>query len=45
MLEDAVDKVVKLIRYKSTKRGDINLTAVVVMDSIETLVFDELGIK
>lgn len=45
MLEEAVDKVVKLIRYKSSNKSTLNMTAVVTMDSIETLVFDELGIK
>lgn len=45
MLDVAVADIVKLIRYKSSNKNTLNMTAVVTMDSIETLVFDELGIK
>lgn len=45
MLETAVSDIVKLIRYKAGTKTNLNMTAVVTMDSIETLVFDELGLK
>ena len=44
MFEDAVKRVADLIRYNSNKKN-INMKAVTIMDSIETAVFDELGIK
>ena len=45
MLEMAVDHIVNLIKYKSSDKNSINMTAVVTMDSIETLVFDKLGLN
>lgn len=45
MLDTAVADVVKLIKYKSESKNNLNMTAVVTMDSIETLVFDELGLN
>lgn len=45
MLEEAVSNIVKLIKYKAATKNNINMTAVVTMDSIETLVFDELGLN
>lgn len=45
MLEEVVDKMVKLIRYRASNKDNLNMTAVVTMDSVELLVFDELGIK
>lgn len=44
MLDTAVSDIVKLIKYKSNEKN-LNMTAVVTMDSIETLVFDELGLN
>ena len=45
MLDMAVTHIVKLIKYKAGNKNNINMTAVVTMDSIETLVFDELGLN
>ena len=45
MLDNAVSDIVKLIKYKAGTKANINMTAVVTMDSIETLVFDELGLN
>ncbi len=45
MLDVAVADIVKLIKYKNTDKKKLNMTAVVTMDSIETLVFDELGLN
>lgn len=45
MLDVAVADVVKLIKYKSTNKKNLNMTAVTTMDVIETLVFDELGLN
>lgn len=44
MLDVAVADIVKLIKYKATK-NNLSMVAVSTVDSIETLVFDELGIK
>lgn len=44
MLDEAVATIVKLIKYKSNEKN-LNMTAVVTMDSLETLVFDELGLN
>lgn len=44
MFEDVVGKTAAFIRYKSSD-SNLSLKAVTLMDSIETAVFDELGIK
>lgn len=44
MLDVAVADIVKLIKYKS-KKNNLSMVTVSTVDSIETLVFDELGIK
>jgi len=45
MLDVAVADIVKLIKYKSSDKKNLSMTAVVTMDSIEALVFDELGLN
>ena len=45
MLDVAVSDIVKLIKYKSGTKYNIKLTAVGLMNTIETLVFDELNMK
>jgi hypothetical protein len=45
MVEETVDKCVKLIKIKARGNDTLSLTAVAAMDSIETAVFDELGIR
>ena len=42
MLDVAVSDIVKLIKYKAGTKSNIKLTAVGLMNTIETLVFDEL---
>lgn len=44
MFEDTVKRIADLIKYRSDK-NNLNMTAVTTMDSIETAVFDELGIR
>jgi hypothetical protein len=44
MFEEVVKKAADFIRYKSSD-SNLSLKAVTIMDSIETSVFDELGIK
>lgn len=45
MFEDIVGKTATFIRRKSRVKETLSMTAVSLMDSIETAVFDELGIK
>lgn len=44
---DIVDKCISLIQLKSgkTSKSNLNVKAVTMMDSIQTSVFDKLGIK
>lgn len=44
MLDVTVSDIVKYIKYNSDK-NNLNMKAVEIMDKIETLVFDELGIR
>lgn len=45
MLDKVVADIVKLIKYKSGTKYNIKLTAVGLMNTIETLVYDELNTK
>ncbi len=45
MFEDIVGKISAFIRHKARTSDVLSITAVSLMDSIETSVFDELGIK
>lgn len=45
MFDVAVSDIVKLIKYKSREKDTLSMTAVTLIDSIETSVFDELGIN
>jgi len=45
MFEEIVEKCVNLIKIKARGNDTLSLTAVATMDSIETAVFDELGIR
>lgn len=45
MLDVAVADIVKLVKYKAGSKYNIRLTADSVMETIESLVFDEIGIN